>query len=247
MYMNVKELKNLKKISAFYGDFAIFETKDEKSGLINRKGEVLIPAGQYELIYHHCDDIFSLWTKKDDGSISVTTYFDAKLGKEVEDPKLPSTPKRELPKFAKKYADAYWCANGRIAFKEGELYGIMDENGNIMVAPSFDWIQHSHPYGYKNTRINVKIDGLQGYLDLDGKVVIPIIYPFVSHTKSLGIHKFHDKENKWGYMNEKGEVIIPAIYDAIDARDTYGLDEIAVTKDGRCYFINANQEEVEVF
>lgn len=245
--MNIQEVKNLKKISAFYGGFAIFTTTDDKEGLVNRKGEVIIPAEKYEMIFHHCDDIFSLYTKKEDGSISVTSYFDAKLGKEVEDPKLPTTPKRELPEFAKEYSDAYWCADKRIAFKEGELYGIMDEKGNVIVAPSFTWIQYSHPYGYKNTRINVKKDGLQGYLDFDGKVVIPIIYPFVSHTKSLHIHKFHDKENKWGIMDEKGQIIIPAHYDAIDARETHGLDEIAVTKDGRCYFINAKQEEVKVF
>jgi YebC/PmpR family DNA-binding regulatory protein len=48
-------------------------------------------------------------------------------------------------------------------------------------------------------------------------------------------------------FDEKGQIIIPALYDAIDARETHGLDEIAVTKDGRCYFINAKQEEVKVF
>ena len=242
--MNIQEVKNLKKISAFYGDYAIFETKDDKSGLINRKGEVLIPADKYELIFHHIDDIFDLWTRKDN-VISSAAFYDAKLGKEVPKPEIEVTKEPELPECAKKYAEAYWCADKRIAFKEGGLYGIMDEKGNVIVAPSFTWVQFT--YGFKNPRIGAKKDGLDGYLDFDGNVVIPFKYPYVSHTKSLHIHKFHDKENKWGIMDEKGQIIIPAHYDAIDARETHGLDEIAVTKDGRCYFINAKQEEVKVF
>ena len=48
-------------------------------------------------------------------------------------------------------------------------------------------------------------------------------------------------------MDAKGGIIIPAEYDAIDAGSSYGLNEIAVSKDGRCYFINEKQEEVKVF
>ena len=162
-------------------------------------------------------------------------------------PDFEPTPEIELPSCAKKYTEAYWCATNRIAFKEGELYGIMDGQGNVIVAPSYDWIQRSQPYGYKNQRISVKKDGLNGYLDFDGNVVIPFEYPYVGHRRMLGIHLFHTKEDKWGILNEKGQIIIPAIYDSIRVDNTQGLDEIAVKKDGRCYFINAKQEEVKVF
>lgn len=243
--MNVKDIKNLKKISAFYGEFAIFETKDEKAGLINRKGEIVYPADKYELIFHHCDNVFELWLNTD-GVIKCSKYFDAKLGKEVPEPHIEKVQEPEFPEQAKKYEDLRWCADNRIAFKDGDLYGVMDEKGNVIVPPTYDLISIASLAAHRN-RISVKKDGKNGYIDLEGNVVIPFEHPYVGYQQKLHLHKFHTKDDKWGYMDEKGQVVIPAIYDAIDARETHGLDEIAVAKDGRCYFINAKQEEVKVF
>ena len=243
--MNVLELKNLKKIWAFDGNFAVFDTKDDKTGIINRKGEIVLPADNWGVVSHIIDDIYIL--QMCDGS-NKQAYYDANLQKEVEKPNLTPTPDRELPECTKKYEDAHWCADKRIAFKEGELYGIMDENGKVIVAPSYDWIQFSQPYGHKNDQIAVKDkNGLNGYLDFDGNVIIPFKYTYVGYQRELGLHIFHTKENKWGYMDAKGKIIIPAIYDHISAGKTHGLDEISVAKDGRFYFINAKQEEVKVF
>ena len=238
--MNIKEIQNLKKISAFYGEYAIIETKDEKFGLINRYGDVLVPADKYERINYHCEDVFSLWSTK----ANRPTFYNTKLGKEVAMPECPNNTERELPESTNKFVDAYWCAENRIAFA---LYGIMDEKGNIIVQPTYNRIQYGDIYGCKNIRIRVEKDGLDGYVDLDGNVVIPFQYPFVSYNKELGLYRFRTKEKKWGIMDEEGQVIIPAIYDSIDIRAPRGLDEIAVTKGGRCYFINAKQEEVKVF
>ena len=122
----------------------------------------------------------------------------------------------------------------------------MDEKGNVIIPASFSSVGIAN--NPKRDQISVKDqNGLNGYLDLDGKVIIPFEHPYVGYQVALGLHKFRTAEKKWGYMDKLGKVIIPAIYDAIDARETHGLDEIAVTKDGRCYFINAKQEEVKVF
>ena len=150
-----------------------------------------------------------------------------------------------MPDAAKKYVEARWCVEGRIAFKENELYGIMDENGKIVVSPSFDYVAPS--IYAKRDRIRVKKEGKEGYIDLNGKVIIPFEYPYVNYNHVLGVHIFHTDENKWGMMDKNGKIIIPAIYDAMNAREYRGLDEISVKKDGRCYFINAKQEEVKVF
>lgn len=244
--MNVKDIKNLKNFSAFYGEFSIFETKDEKVGLINRQGEVVYPAGKFDLASHLQNGVFFFQTICDKDNKCIEMYFDAKLGKEVPAPAIERIQEPEFPEQAKKFEDIRWCADNRVAFKDGDLYGVMDEKGNVIVPPTYDFISIASLAAHRN-RISVKKDGKNGYIDLEGNVVIPFEHPYVGYQQKLHLHKFRTQEKKWGYMDEKGQVVIPAIYDAIDARETHGLDEIAVTKDGRCYFINAKQEEVKVF
>ena len=242
--MNIKDIKNLKRISAFYGNFAIYTTANYKAGLINRKGEIVYPAEKYEAVLHCKDDIFDFWLNTN-GVIKSAMFFDANLGKEVPAPKREQPQQRELPDAAKKYAEARWCVENRIAFKDGGLYGIMDENGKIIVSPSFEYVAPS--IYAKRDRIRVKKDGKESYIDMSGNVILPFEYPYVNYNQTLEVHVFHTNENKWGMMDKNGNVIIPAIYDAMDAREYHGLDEISVKKDGRCYFINAKQEEVKVF
>ena len=243
--MNVKDIKNLKTITAFFGNFAIYATTDFKEGLINRNGEIVGPAEKYEAIFHCEDDVFELWLNFD-GVIRPATYFDAKLGKEVPAPKRIQQPQiPELPEAAKQYEEARWCVEGRIVFGEGKLYGIMDENGKIIVPPTFDYVAPS--IYAKRDRIRVQKDNREAYIGLDGQVIIPFEYPYVNYNHKLGVHVFHTDEDKWGMMDKDGKIIIPAIYDYLDAREYRGLDEISVKKDGRCYFINAKQEEVKVF
>ncbi len=243
--MNVKDIDNLKHYGAFNGEYAIYTTKDNKEGIINRQGEIVFPAEKYELVFHHHDDVFELWLNTD-GVIKCSKFYDAKLGKEVPEPEMEKPQRPELPENAKKYEEAHWCASNRIVFKDGELYGFMDENGNVIVPPTYT----SGPIPSttsKKDRFSVKKDGKNGYIDLEGNVVIPFEHPYVGYREKLGIHIFHSKEDKWGIMDKSGKIIIPAIYDSISVGNAYGLDEIAVAKDGRCYFINAKQEEVKVF
>ena len=241
--MNVKDIKNLKQISAFEGNFAVYVTTANKAGIINRQGEVIYPADKYDGAFHIENGVFNLQVY--DGQ-TPDIYFDAQSCKEVEKPTTPALDDRSLPCFAQE--GEYWCAENRIAFKEGKSFGIKDENGNIIVPAQYTYVSQAKPFHFKNTLICVKDQaGLQGYIDLDGKTIIPCQYPYVGWNRQLNIHKFHTDENKWGYMDAKGGIIIPAEYDAIDAGSSYGLNEIAVSKDGRCYFINEKQEEVTIF
>lgn len=246
--MNVKDIKNLKHFGAFTGEFAVYTTKDKKEGIINRQGEIVFPAEKYDYVYrssYHSEDVFELWLNTD-GVITCSKYFDVKLGKEVPEPEKEKLYRPELPESAKKYEEAYWCASNRILYKEGELYGFMDENGKVIVPPTYTAGPVPSSIAKKD-RLRVKKDGKYGYIDLDGNVVIPFEHPYVGYREKLGIHIFHSKEDKWGIMDKSGKIIIPAIYDHISVGNDYGLDEIAVAKDGRCYFINAKQEEVKVF
>lgn len=243
--MNVKDIKNLKSIFAFEGNFAVYTTTNNKMGLINRKGEIVIEASKYDGAFHIKGSVFE-FQNFDEKNTSI--YFDANTCEEIAKPVLTPIKEPQLPAIAQKYTNTHWCANNRIAFQKGNLFGIIDGEGKIIVPAQYTYISWAKMYGFKNTLICVKDEkGLQGYIDLDGKIIIPCQYPFVSKSRTLEIFKFHTVDNKWGYMDATGKVIIPAIYDSVDAGETYGLNEISVSKDGHCYFINAKQEEVKVF
>ena len=93
--MNVKDIDNLKHYGAFNGEYAIYTTKDDKEGIINRQGEIVFPAEKYELVFHHHDDVFELWLNTD-GVIKCSKFYDAKLGKEVPEPEtIPETETEE--------------------------------------------------------------------------------------------------------------------------------------------------------
>lgn len=243
--MNVKDIKNLKKVWAFNGNFAAYETTENKAGIINRQGEIIYLADKYDFAFYIENGIFNLQTIN---STVPAIFYDANLRKEVEKPNHEVTKKPELPSFAQTIEGSYWCAKNRIAIKEGNLYGIKDEKGETLAPAQYSYVSYAIPFNYKNDRIAVKNEkGEMGYIDLDGKELVPCAYKYIIWCKRIGVYKIETLEGKWGFMNSLLQIIIPPIYDSIDAEDSYGLSEIAVSKDGRCYFINEKQEEVNVF
>jgi len=375
--MNVQEIKNLKRIWAFEGNFAVYETNEGKAGVINREGEIVFEAKDYDNATSIGNDIFMLdyW----DGQYSERIFLDANTGKTFaknivnirsEHPVLVTknnlhgicdkdfkvivapvyqtlvpwqnnflakkdnkwgliSPKGEtildfqydnctfcpgydpqdevravaikgeyfhinaqgerLTTLPYEYLEPfgmsglaimklngtfglidrqehivlttqvagehskptnlnafYWCNRDCLAFKQGDLLGIMNTQGKIIAAPQFSWVRSV--FTPTDNVINVKdAQGLAGYISKDGQMVIPCQYSYVGYNRQLNTHSFHTSDNKWGIMDAEGKVIIPAIYDSISAFSSYGLNEIAVSKDGRCYFINDKMEEVKVF
>ena len=72
--MNIKALNNVKNIQAFNGNFAVFITYDDKEGIINREGEILLPADKYDIIFKEMNNnIFTLAID----STPITDYFNA--------------------------------------------------------------------------------------------------------------------------------------------------------------------------
>ncbi len=372
--MNVRDINNLKRIWAYQGNYAVYGTTDGKSGIINRNGEILFEAKDYDFAICIEDDIYRLDTIATNGCI----YFDAKSGKAFaknitnikseyptiitkdglqgicdkdynilvaptyqtlvpwkdaflaqKDDKwgvIDHTGKMVLPfeyddcifnygykpkddiravgingeyfhfnikgerltngsyEYLETFVNGlavmklnghfglidnkenivlmtqvagdykkgsvqnlfYWCNMDCTAFRQGELFGIMNQDGKVIAEPQFTRV--SNVFAPTDTIIGVTdAEGNQGYIAVDGKMVIPCEYPYVGYNRQLGTHTFHTKDNKWGIMDAEGKIIIPAIYDQVNVANTYGLSEIAVSKDGRCYFINEKQEEVNVF
>ena len=88
----------------------------------------------------------------------------------------------------------------------------------------------------------------KGALNLTtGENVLPCKYALVSYKKQYNVILVKEKDGKYGLFDEEGKEVIPVEYDYMNISKDKGLDEIAVKKDGRCYFINVKQEEVKVF
>ena len=72
--MNIKELKNVKKVRDFDGNYAVFTTNDDKDGIINREGEILLPADKYDIIFKEMHN--NIYTLAID-STPIKDYFNA--------------------------------------------------------------------------------------------------------------------------------------------------------------------------
>ncbi len=383
--MNVKDIKNLKSINAFNGEFAIFTEVSSRQGLINRQGEILLPAGEAEdkRITHICDDLFKVehFNQLDEYTIEMELdfVFDAKKQERLEqkivcklqsgDYVVQSENKNSNNEYCYGLIDANfnkvipaeyngimvwkdkvivtkngkkqiidrkgesvsplifdscvlknWDApemsiaidgewflindkgqrltngkyeyiepfnsagytivqlNGRIciidkqenlvlstdftelqnnifynkfltgdkfAFVENDRCGIMDIRGNVLLPAEY---KHIKLYESDVKRV-VVVDqfGRQGVIDTDCNIVIPCQYKLIIYRPQLEVFKVRNQENKFGLLDENGNEILPTEYDHINIGNTYGLDEIAVTKDGECYFVNSQNKRVKVF
>lgn len=190
--MNIKDIKNLEHMEAFYGNFAVYKITDGKEGIINREGEIILEAKEYDMVFREMkNSIYSV--SKDDERVK---YFDAEKQQFVELSPL-------------------------------DIYRAKQWPENIVC---------------------IKKASGKGAINLTtGETVIPYEYDLVSYKKSFHVILVKDKAGKYGLFDEDGKVILPVEFDYMSISLDRGFDEIAVTKDGRNYFINAKQEEVKVF
>lgn len=190
--MNIKDIKNLAHIEAFYGNFAVYKITDGKEGIINREGEIILEAKDYDLVFREMKN--SIYSVANDGA--HVKYYDAEKQQFVELSLL-------------------------------EIYRAKQWSENIVC---------------------IKKESGKGAINLTtGETVIPYVYDLVSYKKAFHVILVKDKAGKYGLFDEDGKVILPVEFEYMSISQDRGLDEIAVTKDGRSYFINAKQEEVKVF
>lgn len=192
--MNIKDTKNLDLICAFEGDFAVFKTTDDKEGIVNRQGEIILEAKDYWMVYRDMDPaIYALVN-----SGAPIKHFDATTRKMVEVTDVEY------------YRSKNWKEN---------IFVIAGEKG-------------------------------KGALSIaSGKMTIPCENKLVSYKKQFHVILVENQDGKWGLFDEKGNAILPMEYDYLNISEDNGLHEIAVKKDGECYFLNAKYEpkRVEVF
>ncbi len=192
----------------FYDGFA-YVMKNNKVGLLNRKGDLLIPTEYDRILYDE------------------TLQFKEQPIPVVKNGKFGFINKRNKVIIPFQYSDAFLFKNGLAAAKKGK-YGFINEQGETVIPFIYDY-----PHYSESPFIVVKKNNLYGYLDFLGNERIPIQFEGAS-LFSDGLASVR-KNGEYGIIDEEGHQIIPFEYDFINGIYS-GI--IWVKKNNKEYFIN---------
>lgn len=224
-------ISNLHHFSAFYGNFAIYTTTDKKDGLIDRQGQIVYRAGEFDIATHVEGTTFLF--QNVDGS-GKEMLFDAASGEKQY---------REQPQVERKPMEKeYLVAPNRIAFQKNDLFGIKDEQGNIIVKPQYSQVS-SLGENIGLVRVKDKNNKCGIIHAEDGRQFIPCKYKYIIHKRQTDTYKVVTLKGKCGLLDYAAKPIIPARYDALDVTDN--VNEIAVKRGGSCFFIDSAQQKLD--
>ncbi|MCH8903667.1 MAG: WG repeat-containing protein [Bacteroidetes bacterium] len=232
-------------ISRFINGMAIVKKKfsELRSGMINNKGEVIIPLIYRAIVNdYHCGGSRLREEHFNEGLIAV--QLDDKWGFVDFEGKL-------IVPIEYDYVFHFENGFATVGMKNEEdilIYGLIDKKGDLIVPLEYDWIGRP----YSGLALTKKIDKY-GYFNMKGELAIPFKYDYalkfehgmakvginktaettdknMSFIDSTGeeifafeydyVHPFHDglarveKDEKYGFIDKKGIEVIPLIYEA---------------------------------
>jgi len=83
-------------------------------------------------------------------------------------------------------------------------YGFMNQNGKVVIEPTFDRV-----YDFQKDLAKVHIDNKKGLINKKGEFLIIGEYQYLYYYDDEDLIHF-EKDGKTGFMNKKGEIVIPA-------------------------------------
>ena len=255
--MNVRELSDLETIKGFDGEYASFKTKGTDGiyyGLINRNGEVVWYDDLCLPISKLRDSVyFSMKRKR---NIEGLVFFDVALKKYIDKPQMSERPKSKAELIAGNCEDLiYTNKNGHVVHMRSmhnlndkflsyaecpKKWGVKDLDGNIVIPAQFDFVSE----GGDDIFI-VERDNQYGIIDLKGNWVIP--FGEYEWLWWRGDYFLARKDGKAGIIDLKGKTLIPFEYEYLHPAYSEGLDLISAKKNGEFFFINSQQERLELF
>lgn len=163
----------------------------------------------------------------------------------------------------------YDLAEGYSWTDDGELWGVDDAEGNVIVEP-----RYQDRYGYVAGLAPVSRDGKYGVINKIGRELVPMQYEdaFIASERSIwvkkdGLYRLIDTANnvilepiyqtgslfaeglayaregeKYGFVNENGKVIIPFVY---DKAEVFIDGEAWVKKGEEEFYINKEGKKVD--
>jgi hypothetical protein len=201
-------------------------TKESKTGLINKKGVLVVPL-KYDEVQDFKEQVAIVRLQIKSGTaIQTKRGCINELGKEIVPPK---------------FDEIKDCFGGiiRVGIKSPEgkmLWGAWNKAGKEIIAVRYTSIDV-----YKQGLARIEDNGKKGVADKEGKIIVPVIYENV--LVELG--DFPVKlDGKWGKLDLKGKEIYPPEYtNTRDIRENVRM----VFKNGKWGGIDKSGKEVISF
>ncbi|CAN5558343.1 hypothetical protein BH23BAC1_BH23BAC1_21600 [soil metagenome] len=170
----------------------IEKTKDNKLGLVNHLGKVILYPEYDEISELQADTIYVF--KKENNYGIITKSGKIKVG------------------IKNNFQELHPLMDNYLGVKINNRYGFVDINGNLRVSNQYEGIGH-----YQENMAPIKLRGNWGYIDKIERLIIQPIYDEAySFSDGLAIVK---KNNKYGLINRAGKVVLSLEYDKIQKTD----------------------------
>jgi len=208
-----------------YNSVAVYESKNNKFGLINSNGKY-ITEPIYDLIIGDINSIYwSVYLNNLEGvidcdgnviipvvnkSIELFSHLDDKLFPVMKDDRYGYLDAKNRLIIPYQYESASTFIKGIAIVKEEGTWKLIDKKNKLITQLDYEPLKSKRNF-LSEGLIIYKIDKKYGFLNLKGKVIIEAIYDeVVSFNEGLAKVKLN---NKYGYINTKGQIIIPIEYD----------------------------------
>lgn len=217
---------------------AVVENEEGKYGVINAKGEYVVPCDYNKISIENDKIIVRVEEEDDEYKYGIVD----KTGREI---------------LECKYSYMRVGENGIITVIENDKSKFINENGKKVIEKEY---YRASPFGKKNlAAVQEKENGWNwGFINEEGEEVIPCEYESVGEFSESGLAAAAisgEDGMRWGFINEKGEEVIPFEYDDVTMFSENGLAGVAKEagegEDGEILykwgFINWRNEEVIPF
>ena len=172
--------------------------KDDKYGIINTLGEVLVPFEYSSLSFSKEADSLLGNKAGDDNTYLVDRNLEVKATAKnitVYDGYIRVNVNGEYKfynlKFEEKTDRDAFANNTLYVAKNDGKFGLVNKDGTLVVNYEYDDITEQNKYGY----VAVKKDGKWGVIDSNGNVCVEPKYEFQDVSKVTFIGKWHSVEN----------------------------------------------------
>jgi hypothetical protein len=169
----------------------IEKNSDNKLGLLNSKGKIILKTEYDEISHLQGDSIYIF--KKDNKWGIITKSGIVKVGLGANN----------------KFQELHSLKDNYLGVKINNKYGFVDINGNLRISNQYDAIGH-----YQENLAPIKLRGNWGYIDKIERIIIqPAFDHAYSFSDGLAIVM---KNNKFGLVNKEGKIVLPIEYDRLE-------------------------------
>ena len=208
-----------------YNSVAVYESKNNKFGLINSNGKY-ITEPIYDLIIGDINSIYwSVYINNLEGvidcdgtviipivnkNIELFSDLDDKLFPVMKDDRYGYLDAKNRLIVSYQYESASTFIKGTAIVKENGTWKLIDKKNKLLTKLDYEPLKSKRNF-LSEGLIIFKKNKKYGFINLKGKVIIEAIYEeVISFNEGLAKVKLN---NKYGFINTKGQIVIPIEYD----------------------------------